>query len=342
MSRAASRGGPQRAPSPAKANANGAAAEEALIVAAHGRHYVIELDDGSRLHGFPRGKRSECAVGDRVTIERAASDQCVITGFKPRKNLLHRSDQFKSKLLAANIDQVVIVLATEPGFSEDLLGRALVSAEALGIRPLIILNKIDLTERLEEARGRLALYRGLGYETLFLSVHGSPDDTLAQLRPQLAHRASILIGQSGMGKSSLLNLLIPGVEAQTREISAKLDSGKHTTTFTRLYHLPASVDGEADGVDSADGADPQARQRGCLIDSPGFQEFGLHHLSEGMLERAFPEFRPRLTECRFYNCHHINEPGCGVLASMKAGEISGRRHQLYTQLLHESRQQKPW
>ena len=132
MSRAASRGGPQRAPSPAKANANAAAAEEALIVAAHGRHYVIELDDGSRLHGFPRGKRSECAVGDRVTIERAASDQCVITGFKPRKNLLHRSDQFKSKLLAANIDQVVIVLATEPGFSEDLLGRALPPAARSG------------------------------------------------------------------------------------------------------------------------------------------------------------------------------------------------------------------
>ncbi|MDF3832804.1 ribosome small subunit-dependent GTPase A [Cupriavidus basilensis] len=337
MSRAG-RSGPQRAASAAKGN--GAAAEEALIVAAHGRHYVIELDDGSRLHGFPRGKRSECAVGDRVTIERAAADQCVITGFKPRKNLLHRSDQFKSKLLAANIDQVVIVLATEPGFSEDLLGRALVSAEALGIRPLIILNKIDLTERLEEARGRLELYRALGYETLFLSVHGSPDDTLAQLRPQLAHRSSILIGQSGMGKSSLLNLLIPGVEAQTREISAKLDSGKHTTTFTRLYHLPASVDGATAGVEG--GADPHARQRGCLIDSPGFQEFGLHHLSEGMLERAFPEFRPRLTECRFYNCHHINEPGCGVLAAMKDGAISERRHQLYTQLLHESRQQKPW
>jgi ribosome biogenesis GTPase len=130
------------------------------------------------------------------------------------------------------------------------------------------------------------------------------------------------------------------VDAQTREISAKLDSGKHTTTFTRLYHLPASVDGEETTGGGSD--DPHARQRGCLIDSPGFQEFGLHHLSEGMLERAFPEFRPRLTGCRFYNCHHINEPGCGVLESMKAGEISTRRHQLYTQLLHESRQQKPW
>lgn len=274
---------------------------------------------------FPRGKRSDCAVGDRVTVERAAADQCVITGVMPRKNLLHRSDQFKSKLLAANIDQVAIVLATEPGFSEDLLGRALVAAEALEIRPLIILNKTDLPARLEEARGRLAIYGELGYETVALSVHGDPDDTLAQLQPRVAGQATIFIGQSGMGKSSLLNLLIPGVEAQTREISAKLDSGKHTTTFTRLYHLP-----------------DEWGQGGNLIDSPGFQEFGLHHLSEGMLERAFREFRPCLTACRFYNCHHVNEPGCGVLDAIEAGAISPRRHQLYLQLLHESQQQKPW
>ncbi|WP_020200844.1 MULTISPECIES: ribosome small subunit-dependent GTPase A [Cupriavidus] len=330
MSRAG-RTGPQRAASAGKGN--GAATADALVVAAHGRHYVIEFDDGSRLHAFPRGKRSECAVGDRVAVEYASADQCVIAGVKPRKNLLHRSDQFKSKLLAANIDQVVIVLATEPGFSEDLLGRALVSAEAMAIKPLIVLNKVDLSARLDEARARLAPYQALGYEVLFLSVHGAPDDALAQLRPRLAQRASILIGQSGMGKSSLLNLLIPGVEAQTREISAKLDSGKHTTTFTRLYHLPANL---------GEGEHAGERESGCLIDSPGFQEFGLHHLSEGMLERAFPEFRARLTECRFYNCHHVNEPGCGVLAAIEAGEISERRHQLYTQLLHESRQQKPW
>lgn len=304
-------------------------AERALIIAAHGRHYVVELEDGTRLHAFPRGKKSDCAVGDLVHVERAAADQCVIAGALPRKNLLHRSDQFKSKLLAANIDQVIIVLATEPSFSEDLLGRALVSAEALEIRPLVILNKTDLTERLETAQQRLALYRGLGYETLALSVHADPGDALARLQPRVAGLSSILIGQSGMGKSSLLNLLIPGVEAQTREISAKLDSGKHTTTFTRLYHLP-------DGWGTVSG------RRGHLIDSPGFQEFGLHHLSEGMLERAFPEFRPRLTECRFYNCHHINEPGCGVLSAIESGGIDARRHDLYTQLLHESRQQKPW
>jgi len=308
---------------------NGADSESALIVAAHGRHYVVERADGSHLHAFPRGKKSDAAVGDHVRIEMAAVDQGVITGIDPRKNLLYRSDQFKSKLLAANTDQVIIVLATEPSFSEDLLGRALVSAEALEIRPLVILNKTDLTGRLDDARRRLKLYQDLGYDTLELSVHSRPEEALAALQPRTAGLSSILIGQSGMGKSSLLNLLIPGVEAQTREISAKLDSGKHTTTFTRLYHLPeawAVVDGRP----------------GYLIDSPGFQEFGLHHLSEGMLERAFPEFRERLTECRFYNCHHINEPGCGVLTAIDGGTISPRRHQLYTQLLHESRQQKPW
>ncbi len=307
----------------------GKAAEGALVIAAHGRHYVVELGDGTHMHAFPRGKKSNTAVGDHVSVERTAVDQCVITAVSPRKNLLYRSDQFKSKLLAANIDQVIIVLATEPGFSEDLLGRALVSAEAMQIRPLILLNKTDLPDRLDDSRRRLTLYRDLGYDTVELSVHGDPANALAALKPRLAGLASILIGQSGMGKSSLLNLLIPGVEAQTREISAKLDSGKHTTTFTRLYHLPP----EWGNVDD---------REGCLFDSPGFQEFGLHHLSEGMLERAFPEFRPRLTECRFYNCHHVNEPGCGVLAAVENGGISERRHQLYTQLLHESSQQKPW
>ena len=175
------------------------------------------------------------------------------------------------------------------------------------------------------ARSRLALYRELGYTIVELTVHGAPEASHTALEPHVAGRASILIGQSGMGKSSLLNLLIPGVDAQTREISEKLDSGKHTTTFTRLYHLPT-----------------EWGQGGVLIDSPGFQEFGLHHLSEGMLERAFPEFRPRLTECRFYNCRHLQEPGCGILGGMAEGKIDPRRHQLYAQLLHESEQQKPW
>ncbi|MHA6909890.1 ribosome small subunit-dependent GTPase A [Ralstonia pseudosolanacearum] len=299
--------------------------EHGLVIAAHGRHYLVEREGGGLLQCFPRGKRSECAVGDRVIFEATAVDQGVVVRVGERRNLLHRSDQFKSKQLAANIDQVLIMLGTEPGFSEDLLGRALVAAESLGIAPLILLNKIDLTARLETARARLALYRALGYAVVELSVHAAPEAAHAVLAPHVAGRASILIGQSGMGKSSLLNLLIPGVDAQTREISEKLDSGKHTTTFTRLYHLPSGWG-----------------RGGTLIDSPGFQEFGLHHLTEGMLERAFPEFRPRLTECRFYNCRHLQEPGCGILGAMAEGKIDPRRHALYAQLLHESEQQKPW
>ncbi len=295
------------------------------VIAAHGRHYLVQLADGTLQNCFPRGKKSECAVGDHVQIERASADQGVVAKVETRHNLLYRSDQFKSKLLAANIDQVMIVLATEPGFSEDLLGRALVAAEALGIAPLILLNKTDLTDRLEEARGRLRLYRDLGYPVVEVSANAQPEATLEALQPRIVERSTILIGQSGMGKSTLLNLLIPGVDAQTREISDKLDSGKHTTTFTRLYHLP-----DAWG------------KGGTLIDSPGFQEFGLYHLSEGMLERAFPEFRERLAECRFYNCHHLQEPGCGVLTAVERGDIDRRRHALYAQLVHESRQQIPW
>ncbi|CAJ0690195.1 Small ribosomal subunit biogenesis GTPase RsgA [Ralstonia edaphis] len=308
-----------------RAHKQAATGEHGLVIAAHGRHYLVEREGGGFLQCFPRGKRSECAVGDRVVYETTAVDQGVVVRVDERRNLLYRSDQFKSKVLAANLDQVIIMLGTEPSFSEDLLGRALVAAESLGITPLILLNKIDLTARLETARSRLALYRDLGYTIVELTVHGAPEAAHAALEPHVAGRASILIGQSGMGKSSLLNLLIPGVDAQTREISEKLDSGKHTTTFTRLYHLPA-----------------EWGQDGVLIDSPGFQEFGLHHLSEGMLERAFPEFRPRLTDCRFYNCRHLQEPGCGILGAMAEGKIDPRRHQLYAQLLHESEQQKPW
>lgn len=307
-----------------RAQSAGNAAVTGRVIAAHGRHYLVQLPDGTLQNCFPRGKKSECAVGDFVRVAQASADQGVVTAVEPRRNLLYRSDQYKSKLLAANIDQVVIVLATEPGFSEDLLGRALVAAEALDITPLIILNKTDLQERLPQARERLQLYRDLGYAILELSANAEAEATLNALRPHLAGKSSILIGQSGMGKSTLLNLLIPGVAARTREISDKLDSGKHTTTFTRLYHLPADW-GNA----------------GTLIDSPGFQEFGLYHLSEGMLERAFPEFRPLLVECRFYNCHHLKEPGCGILTAVERGTIHPRRHALYTQLLHESSQEAP-
>jgi ribosome biogenesis GTPase / thiamine phosphate phosphatase len=289
-----------------------------LVIAAHGRHYLVAPEDGgAMLQCFPRGKRSEVAVGDRVIYEPTSADQGVIVEIGERRNLLYRSDQYKSKLFAANLDQLLIVLATEPHFSEDLLGRALVAAEANELQPLIVLNKTDVEIELPGARKRLARYQALGYTVVELSIKTQPEAAHAALEEHLHGHATLLLGQSGMGKSTLVNLVVPNAEVATREISTALNSGRHTTTFTRLYPLP-------DG--------------GALIDSPGFQEFGLHHLTEGRLERAFPEFRPLLPNCRFYNCHHLQEPGCAILEAVADGRIAPARHALYAQLVHEASQ----
>ncbi|HEY4805311.1 MAG TPA: ribosome small subunit-dependent GTPase A [Paraburkholderia sp.] len=294
---------------------NAGATLHGVVIAAHGRHYLVAPDGGgAHLQCFPRGKKSEVAVGDRVEYQSTSADQGVIVAIGERRNLLYRSDQFKSKLFAANLDQLLIVLATEPHFSEDLLGRALVAAEANDLKPLIVLNKIDVETALPLARARLERYRALGYTVLELSVKGRPQEAREALAEHLHGHQTILLGQSGMGKSTLVNLLIPDAEAATREISTALNSGRHTTTFTRLYRLP---------------------EGGALIDSPGFQEFGLYHLTEGKLERAFPEFRPLLAHCRFYNCHHLQEPGCAILEAIDDGRIAPERQTLYAQLMHE-------
>jgi ribosome biogenesis GTPase len=286
------------------------------IIAAHGRHYLVQTDT-IKLQCVTRGKKSDVTVGDIVNIKQTSADQGVIESFAERKTLLYRSDQYKSKLLAANVTQLFIVVATEPGFSDDLVSRSLVAADAAGIKAHLILNKTDVAESLPRTRQRLALYAGLGYPVHEVSARAAPETTCAVLGPLLNGQSTILIGQSGMGKSSLINLLVPDADIATREISAALDTGKHTTTFTRLYAISQDT---------------------AVIDSPGFQEFGLYHLSEGMLERAFREFAPHLGHCRFYNCHHVNEPGCAVLAAVETAAIAPIRHALYQQLLHESSQ----
>ena len=289
---------------------------QGLIVAAHGRHYLAHAN-GKVLQCVTRGKKSDVATGDRVHLTATSPDQAVIDEILPRDTLLYRSDQYKSKLLAANVTQLFIVVATEPGFSDDLISRSLVAANAAGITARLILNKTDIAPLLPVARDRLALYQGLGYSIHEVSAKADPAGTLAILQPLISGQSTILIGQSGMGKSSLVNLLVPDAEIAVREISQRLDTGKHTTTFTRLYTLD---------------------EQSSVIDSPGFQEFGLYHLSEGMLERAFPEFEPVLGQCRFTNCHHVAEPDCAVLNAIDTGKISAGRHQLYLQLRHESLQ----
>ena len=304
------------------------------IIAAHGRHYLADAD-GAKLQCVTRGKKTNVAVGDLVNLKLTSDNQAVIESIVERRTLLYRSDQYKSKLLAANVTRLFIVVATEPGYTDDLVSRALVAAEAAGIEAHLILNKVDLEEPLARARERLTMYTRIGYPVHEVSAKSQPEATLEILRPLVQGQASILIGQSGMGKSSLINLLVPGADIATREISEALDTGKHTTTFTRLYWLPDGGTVTAWEDDPAlAGKLPQA----SVVDSPGFQEFGLYHLSEGMLERAFVEFKPHLGGCKFYNCHHLSEPQCSILQAVAAGQIHPLRHKLYAQLLHESSQ----
>ena len=290
------------------------------IIAAHGRHYLADVA-GEKLQCVTRGKKTNVAVGDVVDLKRTSNDQAVIEKILDRSTLLYRSDQYKSKLLAANISRLFIVVATEPGFTDDLVSRALVACEAAGIEAHLILNKTDVADLLPRARERVAPYAALGYPVHEVSATTQPEQTVATLMPLLEGHSSIFIGQSGMGKSSMINLLVPDADIAVREISAALDTGKHTTTFTRLYWLP-----EKDGKSAA------------IIDSPGFQEFGLYHLTEGMLERAFVEFKPYLGGCKYYNCRHLAEPQCAVLEAVAEGKIWRMRHELYGQLLHESAQ----
>jgi ribosome biogenesis GTPase len=272
-----------------------------MVVAAHGRHYEVESTDGRRWQALPRGKRSIYACGDRVLLEPASDDQARIVDHQHRDSLLYRSDEFRQKLIAANVEQVILVTATEPAFSEELLSRALVAAEHEGMRALIVLNKSDLADALPAARARLAPFAAIGYPVLELCAR----QDAAPLYRWLEDRLTVLVGQSGMGKSTLINALVPGAAAATREISTALDSGKHTTTHATLYRLP-------------DGA--------ALIDSPGLQEFGLAHLSFGEIEHGFREFRSLVEHCRFRDCRHRDEPGCAVKAAVDAGQVDAGRY----------------
>jgi ribosome biogenesis GTPase len=300
----------------AKTRKNDIPLETGIVIAAHGRHYLVQSGE-QKLQCVTRGKKSDVAVGDVLQFRRTSPNQGVIETIDERRSLLYRSDQYKSKLLASNVTQLFIVVATEPGFTDDLISRALIAAESAGVQAHIVLNKTDVAALLPKTLQRLAVYAALGYPVHQVSARGAPEATRATFMPLLAGQSTILIDQSGMGKSSIINLIVPDADIAVREISAALDTGKHTTTFTRLYPV---------GPDAS------------IIDSPGFQEFGLYQLSEGMLERAFREFRPYLGKCKFYNCHHLSEPSCAVLAALKEGKIAPMRHALYVQLLHEASQ----
>ncbi|MGC3964591.1 MAG: ribosome small subunit-dependent GTPase A [Rhodocyclaceae bacterium] len=283
-----------------------------IVVAAFGRQYEVQFEDGSRLLCFPRAKKSVVACGDRVEVSPTSADQGVIEKLVPRRSLLYRADAFKEKLIAANVTQVLVVVATEPSFSDELISRCACAAESQDIPLRIVLNKCDLADSLPRARELLAPFARIGYEVIELCAHGD----VAALRARLPGELSLLVGQSGMGKSTLTNALVPDAAAATREISDVLDSGKHTTTHARLYALP-------DG--------------GELIDSPGLQAFGLAHLSREDIESGFREIRPLLGSCRFRDCRHESEPDCAVRAAVASGDFDARRYEVLLKLLAEKR-----
>lgn len=285
-----------------------------LVVASHGRHVVVETPDGERVHCHPRGKKSELVVGDRVRWQ-PTGDGGVIEHLEPRRNLMYRQDEWKTKSFAANIDLLLVLVAGEPVFSESQLTRALIAARAEGIQTLIGLNKTDLPS-IAAARERLAPYRAMGAEVMEIALKGDQTGSKERLLTRLAGSVTLVLGASGMGKSTLINLLVPQAAAQVGEISQALQAGRHTTTTTTWYWL-------------------DAKRVGALIDSPGFQEFGLRQVQPEQLAGLMPDYAAAMGECRFHNCSHRHEPDCGVRAAIERGQISPSRQRIYESLYDE-------
>ena len=291
-----------------------------LVVASFGRHCLVETPDGQRRICHTRGKKTQVVVGDRVQWQQT-HDEGTIEKVDERRNLFYRQDEVRIKSFAANLDQVLVLIAADPEFSEHQLARALIAAEAERITPIIALNKSDLVEPFERAWRRLLPYQQMGYGVLPLSLRLSGDMDRRQLLTHLQGKTTLVLGPSGAGKSTLINLLVPAAAAQTGEISRALNSGKHTTTSTTWYWVD-------EGRTTA------------LIDSPGFQEFGLHHIEPAQLAGLMRDLKPHLGHCRFYNCTHRHEPGCGVIGAVAHADgadptVTANRYRIYCDLFEE-------
>ena len=271
----------------------------AQITASFGRRYIVRTPDGKTYEATTRKKRIDFACGDQVHINHINLQQVVIEDYLPRSSLLYRQDSTRSKLIAANVTLMLIVLAAVPTPSEMLLQRALLAAEAAQIQPLIVLNKADLPEN-DIWLQKISFYQGLGYELINISALRD----VKKLRNRLQGECAILLGQSGMGKSTLTNALLGNVQARVGEISTALDSGRHTTTHAQLYDLDKNSQ---------------------LIDSPGLQAFGLHHLRIANLLSYFPDMRSYIGKCRFHNCSHRQEPGCVLKQAVNEHKIEPER-----------------
>ena len=291
------------------------------VVASHGRHVVVEDPQGHRRICHPRGKNNQAVVGDWVQWQ-VSDDQGTIEAIETRQNLFYRQDDIRTKSFAANLDQVLVLVAAEPTFAIQLVARALIAATHAGIPTLIAVNKADLQAPFKTAWERLSAYRNLGSHMMGLSLLGN-HESLAHLQTLLQHKTTLVLGPSGVGKSTLINRLVPQAQALTQGISRALNSGKHTTTTTTWYW----VDDE---------------KNTALLDSPGFQSFGLHHIAAPDLARCMPDIAPHVQDCKFHNCTHVHEPGCGVRQALAEKVLDPDRYQLYVEIHAELSGHKPF
>jgi ribosome biogenesis GTPase len=284
--------------------------QEGLVLSHYGKHADVEDANGTVVRCHLRANLGNIVAGDKV-IWRAGGDGGVVTALFPRSSELHRPDAFgKLKLVAANVTQMVIVVAPEPQAHANLIDRYLVVAENLELEPLLLANKADLLTDDDPLAQLLADYRALGYATSAISARTGQG--MAELRSLLAGKTSIFVGQSGVGKSSVIQSLLPHESIKVGELSEQELKGRHTTTHARLYHFPFGGD---------------------CIDSPGIREFGLWHLSAQQVEQGFREFRQHIQNCRFRDCSHNQEPGCALREAVENGTISAARFQSYRQIL---------
>ncbi len=294
-----------------------------IVTGDFGRDFLVELADRTQLTCSRKGKKQDVTCGDIVEVSLADpsgdggnSKQGRIESVAPRRNVLFRTDAWREKTLAANIDQALVIVAPKPTFSDTFLYLCLLACEAAQIKPLIMLNKKDLPEY-DEAYARIAHLETIGYEILPMSAKLDVEP----LRPYLSGKTTLLVGQSGMGKSRTVNNLVMRDVAREGELSEALDSGKHTTTYTRTYRLDATT---------------------TIMDSPGLQSFGLFHLSDDDIAFAMPEFRPYIGHCKYGNCIHVAEPKCAITAALgivttaaQGGKIHPARLSFYQALIEQ-------
>jgi ribosome biogenesis GTPase len=286
--------------------------QNGLVMAHYGVQVDIESEAGEVHRCHLRANVDNLVTGDRVAW-RAGSPTGVVEARLDRLSVLTRPNTSGVvKPVAANIDQIVIVIAPKPEPHNQLIDRYLVAASATDIKPVLLLNKIDLLPDDGDCplEKRLKIYSELGYQLIRASTKTSAG--LIELREALTGRVSVFVGQSGVGKSSLINVLLPEVEQAVGALSAARDKGVHTTTTAKLFHFPGGGD---------------------LIDSPGIREFGLWHMDRDSVAEGFVEFLPHLGYCRFRDCRHERDPGCALLAAVESGEISTQRMDSYRHII---------